>query len=90
MMFEILDHLVNSSPPRTLYPLGLNQVLNQHQSSPAWSAGFHNQEAEGDGGKEHDRTIYIYIYILVGGIPTPLKNMTSSVGITYSSQYMEK
>ena len=25
--------------------------------------------------------ICIYIYILVGGIPTPLKNMSSSVGI---------
>ena len=24
---------------------------------------------------------YIYIYILAGGIPTPLKNMSSSVGM---------
>ena len=26
--------------------------------------------------------VYIYMYILVGGIPTPLKNMSSSVGFT--------
>jgi hypothetical protein len=31
----------------------------------------------------------LIIITLVGGIPTPLKNMTSSVGGSYS-QYMEK
>ena len=35
---------------------------------------FHN-------GNPYNMDMYIYIY-LVGGIPTPLKNMSSSVGIT--------
>ena len=54
--------------------------------NPFGGAGFRNHPPDVKCSDCHSISGSLYILHLVGGIPTPLKNMSSSVGVTIPNQ----